>query len=134
MVCNPPFHKSEQDAKEAAQTKWKKLGKSNENDNLNFGGNEKELWCDGGELAFVRLLIKESAEISKSNMWYTTLISKKENCDILVEELISLTKGEYQVIPMSQGQKKSRILAWTHLNKKQRRAWSNYRWQDRTKA
>jgi len=129
VVCNPPFHESEIAVKVSAQTKWNKLGKSKQKKNLNFGGIGNELWCKGGELAFIKKIIAESAEMDNSFLWYTTLVSKQENCDILVEELANLPCREYQVIPMSQGQKKSRILAWTFLTKKQRKAWANYRWK-----
>jgi 23S rRNA (adenine1618-N6)-methyltransferase len=35
---------------------------------------------------------------------------------------------EVKTIDMGQGNKRSRILAWTYLTKKQQKAWANYRW------
>jgi 23S rRNA (adenine1618-N6)-methyltransferase len=128
LVCNPPFHESENDAINATKRKWKNLNKSEQGNSLNFGGRPNELWCDGGEVSFVKRLIEESLLLSTQIMWYSSIISKEENCDLLVEDLNQSEEGEYRIIPMTQGQKKSRILAWTHLNKKQRKAWINYRW------
>ncbi len=128
IICNPPFHESPQAIIDAAELKWKKLGKSQNTAQLNFGGQSQELWCEGGELGFVTKLISESADLPNSVMWFTSLVSRQENLDILVDKLSGMPKGEYRIIPMSQGQKKSRILAWTYLTRKQRKAWINYRW------
>jgi 23S rRNA (adenine1618-N6)-methyltransferase len=45
---------------------------------LNFGGIIC-LWCEGGELGFVTQMIYESAKYPMQCLWFTTLVSKKEN-------------------------------------------------------
>jgi len=55
-LCNPPFHASEAEASSGSQRKWRNLGKLDSKRKLpvlNFGGQARELWCEGGELAFV---------------------------------------------------------------------------------
>ena len=36
--------------------------------------------------------------------------------------------SDIRVVDMAQGQKQSRFVAWTYLDKKQRRAWRKERW------
>lgn len=45
---------------------------------LNFGGQSNELWCEGGELAFISSMIKESSDYSDQVIWFTSLVSKKK--------------------------------------------------------
>ncbi|WP_268640528.1 methyltransferase, partial [Escherichia coli] len=55
VLCNPPFHASEQEARASTRRKLHKLGKGEVADKpvQNFGGKNNELWCEGGEEAFV---------------------------------------------------------------------------------
>ena len=53
-LCNPPFHSSEDEATKATIRKVNNLEDTRTtNPILNFGGQNAELWCDGGELAFI---------------------------------------------------------------------------------
>ena len=78
---------------------------------LNFGGESNELWCNGGEALFLKRMIKESADFKTQVGWFTSLISKKESLSKIYKQLDKL-KAIYKVIPMSQGNKKSRFIAW----------------------
>ena len=109
-MCNPPFHASEQEAKKAALRKLKNLGKENSL-NLNFGGQANELWCNGGESLFIKRMIKESVLFKTQVGWFTCLVSKKENLLKIGKQLKKL-KATYRIVEMSQGNKKSRFLAW----------------------
>ncbi len=129
-LCNPPFHKSLADASAGSQRKWKNL---NENKNkktkhekvvkpllkngnettLNFGGQKAELWCDGGELAFIRKMINESKKFQQQVLWFTCLVSKKDNLSQLTLSLKKAKVAQVKVINMTQGQKISRFIAWT---------------------
>jgi len=54
-LCNPPFHSSQEEAESGSQRKWRGLGKAAPKHNapvLNFGGQNTELWCEGGEALF----------------------------------------------------------------------------------
>ncbi|MDZ4290013.1 MAG: RlmF-related methyltransferase, partial [Prosthecobacter sp.] len=79
---------------------------------LNFGGNPGELWCEGGELAFIRRMIDESVVYADRCGWFTTLVSKSEHLPRLERSLRLVKPHEVRIIDMAQGQKKSRILAW----------------------
>jgi 23S rRNA (adenine1618-N6)-methyltransferase len=113
-ICNPPFHSSSLEAKEATATKWRKLGINKKSD-LNFGGQKSELWYPGGEVAFITRMIEESAVIPESCKWFTTLVSKKETLPMVQKVLSKVRATDIKIINMAQGQKVSRVLAWTFL-------------------
>src|SRR3989344_1564315 len=78
VICNPPFHESLEEAASGSKRKWKNLGKSSTKSLLNFGGKGAELWCPGGEKAFILNLIQESSEYYNQVNWFTCLVSKEE--------------------------------------------------------
>lgn len=125
-LCNPPFHKS---LKEALTGNTKKVRNLNKNDkaksSLNFGGKNNELWCDGGELKFIQNMIKESKDFSKNCLWFTTLVSKKENINPIKKALKDIKAKEIKVIEMSHGQKITRIVAWSFLDKSEKKEFIN---------
>jgi 23S rRNA (adenine1618-N6)-methyltransferase len=126
IICNPPFYGSEQEALEASDRKWRNLGKT-DSPGRNFGGSSKELYCAGGELSFIRGMIAESFFYARKVYWFTTLVSRKEHIHELRRALQKVRPTEVAVIPMSQGQKSSHILAWTFLEEPQRRHWRDSR-------
>ncbi|MBL9129869.1 MAG: RlmF-related methyltransferase, partial [Verrucomicrobiaceae bacterium] len=109
-MCNPPFHASAADAAAGTRRKLKNLGLKTQT--LNFGGTAGELWCDGGEPAFIRRMIEQSSEFSTQCDWFTTLVSKSAHLPRLEKALRQVRASEVKIIDMAQGQKKSRILAW----------------------
>lgn len=112
-MCNPPFHASRLEATEGTKRKWKNLKvKSNQ---LNFGGCDNELWCPGGEVSFITRMIEESPNVQCT--WFTTLVSKESSLPAIYQALNKLNECEVKTIPMGQGQKKSRIVAWTFHRK-----------------
>ncbi len=127
-LCNPPFHASLAEARQGSQRKWKNLGKENNKHKkpvLNFGGQRLELCCDGGEVAFVTRMIQESESGQRNCLWFTTMISKSSTLPHVYRALKYSGAIDNRTIEMSQGQKKSRILAWTFMDEQQRRAWWN---------
>lgn len=125
-LCNPPFHASLAEARHGSQRKWKNLGKENnkhKNPVLNFGGQSLELCCEGGEEAFVTRMIEESVSGHNNCLWFTTMISKSSTLPHVYRALKYAGAIDNRTIEMSQGQKKSRILAWTFMNKQQQRDW-----------
>ncbi len=128
-ICNPPFHASLADAQEGAKRKWKNLNpKKEDKTTLNFGGQNTELWCEGGEEAFVQKMIEQSASIPTTCFWFSTVLSKKSSLPIVYKTLKTFKALEVQTIQMSQGQKVSRIVAWTFLTKEQQAEWRRKRW------
>ena len=123
-MCNPPFHESEEDAMLGNRRKSNNLRKKKvDKTNLNFSGNASELWCEGGEMAFIKKMINESVQFSSQVLWFTSLVSKKDNLHQLTTLLKNLNVPEFKTIDMAQGQKISRILAWTFIPKENRKGW-----------
>lgn len=129
-TCNPPFHKSMQDAQKGTERKNNNLFKNQKSrgqysaakssEKLNFGGQNAELWCPGGEEAFVLNMAQESKDFASQVIWFSTLLSKKDNIRPLRKRLEKLGATDILIQEMSQGQKKSRFLAWTFMSKEQR--------------
>lgn len=123
-MCNPPFHDSEESAMKGNFRKTKNLKKSTvKKPLLNFGGQQSELWCEGGELAFITNMIRESTLYSSQILWFTCLVSKKENLSKLTFLLKKIKAVDFRIIEMSQGQKISRILAWTFVSPDKHKKW-----------
>lgn len=111
-LCNPPFHNSKEAATKGTQRKLRNLGKEVTNKPvLNFGGQNNELWCEGGELGFITNMIYESVHFKTQCQWFSSLVSKKENLKPLLGILKKVT-AESQIIEMNQGNKMTRILVW----------------------
>lgn len=128
-ICNPPFHASIKEAAEGSRRKWDNLGLKSGNEKapvLNFGGQNAELWYPGGEAAFLKQMATQSTRFAKQCLWFTTLVSKKENLRILYNALQKASATEVQTINMSQGQKASRIMAWTFLSPEERTQWVDH--------
>ncbi len=128
-ICNPPFHESVAEATAGSARKVKNLkGKIGVKPTLNFGGQANELWCEGGETRFVERMIRESMEFKFSCLWFTTLVAKEVNLSPIYSNLKKAGVAEMKTIPMSQGNKKSRVVAWTFLSPAQRNSWQKMRW------
>lgn len=123
-ICNPPFHASAQEALAANQRKVKNLGKQKtRKSTLNFGGTANELWCQGGEKRFVLNMMRQSAKFKQNILWFTTLVSKESHLGQLRASLNQYKPADVKTIEMGQGNKKSRILAWTFFNEQERNEW-----------
>lgn len=118
-LSNPPFHASMEDAKKGTERKWKNLGKGTSN-KLNFGGQNAELWCPGGEVKFITTMIEQSVEFAEQCLWFSSLVSKKDSLKALYKMLEKVKAVEVRTINMVQGQKVSRFIAWTFIDKEQR--------------
>ena len=116
-ICNPPFHKSKKTADASSKLKQKNLNNENES-RLNFSGQNNELWCKGGEKMFIKNMIKESKQFSKSCRWFTSLVSKREHLNSFYDALKKANALDVRTIDMAQGNKRSRILAWSFISKK----------------
>lgn len=129
-ICNPPFHSSFKEAQEVSKRKVSNLKKGKVTKlELNFGGTNSELWCEGGEKRFVRNMIRQSQKFSKYCFWFTTLVSKQAHLNTFYTALKKEGATEVKTIEMGQGNKISRILAWTFLNLEQQKEWVDKRWK-----
>ncbi|MCZ8488458.1 RlmF-related methyltransferase [Vibrio lentus] len=110
-ICNPPFHGSQEEAEQGSQRKARQLSsqssrkqacrlslsvqtrktvqkpvRCSEQTNIELWWSETELWCPGGEAAFILKMAKGSQLFSTQVLWFTTLISKKDNVDMIRSE------------------------------------------------
>jgi len=124
-MCNPPFYKSQQEAMEANARKLEGLGTNKTTQSRNFSGKQQELWYKGGEKAFIHTYLYESSMFKTQCFWFTTLVSKKENAESMLSSLKKLGATEIKTIPMHQGNKVTRIVAWTFLTAQERKEWND---------
>lgn len=61
-------------------------------------------------------------------MWFTILISNKNHLKALHQALEQAGAKATQILSMSQGQKVSRVLAWTFMTPAQIQDWAKQRW------
>jgi 23S rRNA (adenine1618-N6)-methyltransferase len=147
-LCNPPFHASLAEANAVTERKQHNLNRhkvkyntksitadngadsdSDKTQGRNFGGQKAELWCDGGEVAFLKRMITESQNFSHQVMWFTSLVSKSDNVKPLKKLLNQVGAKQVKVVSMSQGQKVSRLIAWSFLTNEQLEDWNKQRLQ-----
>jgi 23S rRNA (adenine1618-N6)-methyltransferase len=128
-VCNPPFHASLSEARSGTLRKLTNLkAKRITKPVLNFAGQTNELWCEGGEERFVIDMIQQSKLFARSCFWFSTLISKQSNLKSVYEALKNSKAQDVKTIDMGQGNKISRIVAWTFLSKQEQTLWKKERW------
>jgi 23S rRNA (adenine1618-N6)-methyltransferase len=128
-ICNPPFHASMADAQAGSMRKLRNLGqKGVTKPTLNFGGQSNELWCYGGEERFVCSMINQSKEHANTCLWFSTLVSKESNLRGVYQALRKVEAVGVTTLPMGQGNKTARIVAWTFMNHEQQQRWIKNRW------
>lgn len=140
-LCNPPFHASLAEANASSERKQHNLSRNKAKRNAhgvsakaastetaskarNFGGQKAELWCAGGEIGFLKQMINESRDFSQQVMWFTSLVSKSDNVKPLKQLLNQIGAKQIKVVSMSQGQKVSRLIAWSFLTDEQLTVWN----------
>lgn len=123
-LCNPPFHASLAEASKGTERKLRNLGKEvKDKPVLNFGGQKAELWCEGGEAAFLAAMINQSRAFAEQCLWFSSLVSKKENLPAAKKALTRVGARQVRVLEMAQGNKVSRVLAWTFFDEAGGREW-----------
>lgn len=128
VICNPPFHDSAQSAQAGSERKRRNLGQS-VTDAANFGGQQQELWCEGGEVAFIKTMIAESKQFARQVLWFTSLVSRGDNLPELYRALTQVGAVKVVKKEMAQGQKQSRFIAWSFLDEAQRKRWAQSRFK-----
>lgn len=127
-ICNPPFHASQAEATAGTIRKNKNLKIKSDKKTLNFGGQNQELWCAGGEATFIKNMILESKIFKENCLWFSSLVSKKENLSGIYGELKRSNAVDVKTFEMAQGQKISRFVAWTYKTSLEQKTWSEKRW------
>ena len=129
-LCNPPFYASAAEARTSNVRKVSNLGGAKSAGAArNFGGQAAELWCPGGEAAFIQRMVTESAACARQCRWFTTLVSQQATLPGLYAALRRVAATEVRTVAMAQGQKVSRFVAWSFLPPAQQAAWRVARWQ-----
>ncbi|UJF22207.1 23S rRNA (adenine(1618)-N(6))-methyltransferase RlmF [Shewanella sp. OMA3-2] len=137
-LCNPPFHQSLDDAIAGNQRKLSNLAANRAKKHsvvsaqknksaLNFGGQKAELWCEGGEIQFLRNMITESCQFKHQVLWFSSLVSKSDNLKPCYKLLEKCGAETIDIIEMHQGNKQTRILVWSFLSPALREQWAKFR-------
>lgn len=134
-LCNPPFHASRAEAEAGTRRKLNALARQSGRPAgqgktlaLNFGGQGHELICPGGEAGFVARMIDESAAYGRRCLWFTSLLAKEASLPAVQKALARVGVREQRIVGMTQGQKKSRFVAWTFLDAAAHARWRAERW------
>lgn len=123
-ICNPPFYKNEVDALKSTTKKLKGIGKLTDSVTRNFAGEPNELWYEGGEKAFLHNYLYESSLYKSQCFWFTSLVSDKDNVQSMYKSLKKLGATSIRTLEMTQGNKKSRVVAWTFLTSDEQANWA----------
>jgi len=128
-ICNPPFHGSAKEARASSRKKIRNLTHyTNKDKTLNFGGQPNELWTEGGEMEFIKNMIRESKKVSQQCMIFSTLVSKKDHLYELKQTLEEEGVFYQRTINMGQGNKWTRLLLWTFMDYDEQITWKKARW------
>ena len=124
-LSNPPFHSSAAIAESTNRRKWRNFGilENAATGALNFGGKGAELWCTGGEASFIKRMINESVAVRDQVLWFSSLVSKAGNVLDIHKQLKKVGALDVLTVPMAQGNKQSRFVAWSFLAANQRSVW-----------
>jgi 23S rRNA (adenine1618-N6)-methyltransferase len=140
VMSNPPFFDSVEAFKKASIRKQVNLAANSKKrgnepkkvSNLasegvgsnNFGGCDSELWCPGGEVAFIKRLAEESCQFSSRVLLFSSLVSRRANLVAVDALLQQLPKIKFvRVVEMGQGQKSSWIVLWSFLSEREQLLW-----------
>jgi 23S rRNA (adenine1618-N6)-methyltransferase len=74
-------------------------------------------------------MVRESKNFASSCFWFTTLVSKQSNLKRIYKSLENEKAVEVKTIAMGQGNKTSRIVAWTFLTPTAQKEWREKKWK-----
>ncbi|KAK6159572.1 hypothetical protein DH2020_006886 [Rehmannia glutinosa] len=100
-MCNPPFFETMEEAGLNPKTAC--------------GGTPEEMVCCGGEHAFITRIIEDSAKLKHTFRWYTSMVGRKFNLNILVSELWNVGATVVKTTEFVQGRTSRWGLAWSFL-------------------
>lgn len=107
VMMNPPFYTSEDDMLSSAKDKARPPHSI-------CTGAPVEMVCQGGEVAFVGRLLRESLVLRERVQWYTAMVGKATSLEALVEQLREHKIDNFAVTELVQGSKTRRwALGWS---------------------
>jgi 23S rRNA (adenine1618-N6)-methyltransferase len=74
-------------------------------------------------------MILQSKKFASNCFCFSTLVSKESNLKSIYRTLEQVEAFGIETIPMGQGNKISRIVAWTFLTTEEQNKWKNTRWK-----
>nr|GAT59286.1 S-adenosyl-L-methionine-dependent methyltransferase [Mycena chlorophos] len=89
-MCNPPFYSSHDDVNNSAEAKEFEP-------NAVCTGADVEMITPGGEVAFIRRMLEESARIGTRCRWYTSMLGKMESLSEVVRTLREHSIDNYAI-------------------------------------
>ncbi|KAI1332413.1 hypothetical protein F5Y16DRAFT_394487 [Xylariaceae sp. FL0255] len=112
VMVNPPFYSSYSELEALA-------AKKQQPPNSACTGAPIEMVCEGGEVAFVQRLIKESTVLKERVQWYTAMLGKQSSLETLVNRLKEHSISNYAIKAFIQGNKTRRwAMAWSFINRR----------------
>ncbi|KAG7288245.1 hypothetical protein NEMBOFW57_007776 [Staphylotrichum longicolle] len=107
VMMNPPFYSSEEDMLSSASKKARPPMSA-------CTGAPVEMVCEGGEVAHVGRLLRESLVLRDRIQWYTSMLGKVTSLETLIEQLHEHGIDNYAVTEFVQGNKTRRwALGWS---------------------
>jgi len=107
VMTNPPFYESEEDMNQRMEEKEDAPVSTHT-------GAPVELWCEGGEVGFVKQMILESMLLRHRVQWYTAMLSSPQSVEVLLLELKRLDVRNTATTTFIPGKVTRRYaLAWT---------------------
>lgn len=148
VMCNPPFYPSASAFRRQSERKARNLQANSrarrggrvlvprrreagelpdKGGSNNFGGHGAELWCPGGEVAFVKRLIAESERYTDQCLWFSSIVSRKDNL-LKIEAELKHAKGSgmieaVDVVSIGPGIKSASIVMWSYMAGDAQKAW-----------
>jgi 23S rRNA (adenine1618-N6)-methyltransferase len=74
-------------------------------------------------------MIRESKGLADRVAWFTTLVSSSSHLPAVHRALRQAEARDIRTLPMAQGQKQSRAVAWSFLHEEALEAWAKARWR-----
>lgn len=128
-ICNPPFHNSQEEATKSSLRKVNNLEKNRTTTRseakplLNFGGQNAELWCDGGELGFITQMIFESAKYQCNVFGSRPGFQKRKSFQFVQNPEQSKSGSRKNHRYGTRPENQAHLLAWTFQSEAQQRNW-----------
>ncbi|KTW30618.1 hypothetical protein T552_00334 [Pneumocystis carinii B80] len=106
-MCNPPFYSSEEEILTSSRLKSKEPFSS-------CTGSLTEMVTPGGEVAFVKRILKESFLLKERVNWYTTMLGKLSNVTKIIELLKEIQINNYVISELPVGGNTRRwVIGWS---------------------
>jgi 23S rRNA (adenine1618-N6)-methyltransferase len=126
VMCHPPLYATQAAAK-AGTFKSPNYNAIKKVRDVNVAING-ENWCEGGEIGFIKNMIRESKQFSNSAYWFTTVVLHEPNISMVLETLDRAAPIQVRTVPMGQIKKITYVVAWSFLPKLQQEIWVKNRW------